>query len=50
MLLWAALAGLAILMHTAPFRFVLDHEPTSVWMPEMMGAALDPDHPEPAPL
>jgi peptidoglycan/xylan/chitin deacetylase (PgdA/CDA1 family) len=35
MLLWAALAGLAILMHTAPFRFVLDHEPTSVWrMPQ----------------
>jgi len=28
---WAVLAGFVVLVHTAPFRFVLDHEPASVW-------------------
>jgi peptidoglycan/xylan/chitin deacetylase (PgdA/CDA1 family) len=36
MLFWAAaIAGLASLIHTAPFRFVLDAHPAAVWrMPE----------------
>ena len=35
MLLWAGLAGLLLLIHTAPFRFVLDVHPPSIWqMPD----------------
>jgi chitooligosaccharide deacetylase len=35
MLLWAAIAAIAILIHTAPFPFVLDVTPTTVWrMPQ----------------
>jgi len=35
MLLWVGLAGLLLLIHTAPFRFVLDVQPPSIWrMPD----------------
>src|SRR5262245_5630074 len=31
MIFLAMLAGFVVLLHTAPFRFLLDRDPTSVW-------------------